>query len=161
MTTTHEMISRIALRVARKFLWRRAADTGPQLIVGGTVQIGNRAAKYVVKQFDGSLADCRFRIFFDVLGAKFVLSGQISKGRMTSFGAIDMHGGEVDANQMKRHFGVDPEMWIRRTLANALFRTVGEGDLDRWVVVDGEVFDSSVLDELEAAVHAEPMGRAV
>jgi hypothetical protein len=157
MRNAHEMISRIASRVARRFLRRRAAGASTtQLVTGGTVQIGNRAAKYFIRQFDGSLTDCRFRIFFDVLGAQFLLTGQIDKGHTTLW--AEASGADpVDASQMKRHFGADPELWVKRALADALIRTVGEGDLNKWVVMDGEVLDSSVLDELDAAVHQPEM----
>ena len=143
------MISRIASRVAFRFL-KLVRTASVKLKPHGTAQIGNRAAEYEIKDLEGGLKNCRFRIWMRVLGKQFLLSGSVKSDRVSLSQLIDLERHvQPDAHSMHQTFGVDPELWVKRILADAIVRSIGSEpkNLSDWVVVNGEVIDSSVLKE--------------
>lgn len=165
------MISKIASRVAREFLklaYRIAVEN--PLHSGGTVQVKNLAAKYDVKRFDGRISDCQFRISFDIIGQQFILAGTVKSGHVSLTSAQGPGpNGLVDIplasfpSLARKYFRVDPELWVKAALEDCLVRSVGQGDLEKWIVLDGEVLDSSHLEpeEAPAAAPSVPMPRAM
>lgn len=156
-----KMITRIAVR----FLSRLASASVP-LNPTGTVQIKNLVAKYNVREFDGRLSNCRFRIQFDIFGKQFMLSGLVKDGRVKLNFAYGPGMAPIPPSEFhgvaRKHFVVDPELWIKRALENALVSSVGPGDMDRWIVVNDEVIDSDFLTEDKLVVSPSvPMSQAV
>lgn len=147
MIVLHEMISRIASRVSGRFLRLCRTATGARLRPVGTVQIKNLAAKYDVKMFEGTLSSCDFRIAFDIHGGRFILTGEIENGKMrltniqSSNGAISV---EDFPSIAKRYFKIDPELWVKNALANALVMS-GFENVSKLVVIDGEIMSDADL----------------
>jgi len=138
------MISRIASRVASRFL---RISAGVPLRPNGTVQVKNLAAKYLVKTFEGSLSDCDFRIAFEIMGGVFILAGEISNGKMM---LTDVQGDpavslETFSSVARKYFKIDPELWVKGALENALITSVGHEDVLGRVVMDGQILDESDL----------------
>jgi hypothetical protein len=135
------------MRTARRFLLRIA---GQMLSMSGTIQIGNRAAEYNIRDMSGSLNECKFTVQLHLLGNLFLLRGAIHGGRVswTNIFQADDSGRlrEIDMRSAAKIFGVDPELWVKRAIKDAIVRSVGPGvDLDQMVVVDGEIVDSSSI----------------
>lgn len=165
MVPHSEMAPRLSTKIARRFLFRVA---GQMLSTNGTVQIGNRAAKYVIKGMSGSLEECKFSVQLDLLGHLFLLRGSIV-GNKVAWGSIlqkDSSGrmSEADPKSAAKIFGADPELWIKRSIKDAMVRSVGsEANLGQMVVVDGEIVDSSSIPTGPAAQKpaSAPMSKAV
>ncbi len=128
---------------------------GLSLRRSGSVQIGNRVAKYVIDDFHGTLDDCTFKLKLFLLGKQYVLSGSFDGSHVNwrSLMGPDRSGRmmAIQPHQAAGAFGVDPELWVKRALADAMIRTIGSEppNLKEWSVVDVggelEVVDTSSI----------------
>jgi hypothetical protein len=155
------MITRIAKRVFSYFL----KISGIPLIDTGTVQIGNRVAKYSIKNINGSLNECSFRLELNLLGNTFILSGNLFNGKVHFKSILGDDGRgkfiSVDTSKSSKVFGVDPELWVKRVLKDAMIRSSGpSADVNNIIVVDGEIIDVNEFPE-ETDKRSVPMSKAV